>query len=116
MQGFVCRALYICINMVATIVLIAVIVVASCRDPPSAGMPALEHAANFLAKRAQEADGEWVCAHAMVPDGVFAVCSAVVGRWLAIAQEEVDASERGDDDDCECYYKHEEGSMGGDLP
>ena len=31
------------------------------------------------------------------------------GRWLAVVQEEVDANERGDGDDCECYYEHEEG-------
>lgn len=82
-------------------------------DPPGAGAPALEHAADFLAERAREADGERVRAHAVAPDGVFAACGAVFGRWLAVAQEEVDAGERGDDDDCERYYEHEEGSKEG---
>jgi hypothetical protein len=72
-QGFVCGAPYVHTDMVATIVLVAIIIVVSRRDPPSTGMPALEHAANFLAKQAWEADREQVCAHAMAPDGVFVV-------------------------------------------
>ena len=74
---------------------------------PGAGTPALEHTANFLTTQAWEANGERVCAHAVAPDGVFAVCSAVFGRWLAVAQE-VDAGKRGDGNDCERYYEHKE--------
>jgi hypothetical protein len=95
--------------MVAAIILIAVVIIVSYRDPPSASTPALEHAANFLTEQAWKANGEWVCVHAVVLDGVFAACSAVFGRWLTIAQEEVDAGKRGDGDDCKCYYKHKEG-------
>jgi hypothetical protein len=62
-------------------------------------MLALKHAADFLAEQAQEADGKQVHAHTVAPDGVFTVCGTVFGRWLAVVQEEVDASERGNDDD-----------------
>ena len=41
---------------------------------------------------------------------VYSQCAVrSFGRWLAVAQEEVDAGERGNGDDCECYYEHEEG-------
>ncbi len=64
----------------ADVVVIVVIVVVARGDPaaaPAAAAP--EHAAEFLAERAREADGERVRAHASAPDGVFAACGAVGG-------------------------------------
>ena len=107
------RAAAATVLAVAVAVAVAIIVVVSRGDPPGAPAPALEHAADFLAEGAREANGERVRAHAVAPDGVFAACGAVFRRWFAVAQEEVDAGERGDDDDCERYYEHEEGSKGG---
>jgi hypothetical protein len=66
--------------------------------PASAGPPTLEHAANLLAKRTWKSYRKWVRAHAKASDAIFAACNAVRGRGLAIAQEEIDAGARSDDD------------------
>lgn len=62
------------------VVVVAVVVVAR-GDPAGAGSAAaLEHAAEFVAERAWEADGERVRANASAPDGVFAAAGGAVGR------------------------------------
>ena len=71
-QGLVRRVPHVRADAVAILVAVAIVVVASRGDPAGGRAAALEHAAEFLAERAREADGERVCAHASASDGVFA--------------------------------------------
>jgi len=110
MQGLVRRVPHVRTDTVAITAIVAIVLVVR-GDPAGARAAALEHAADFLAEGAREADGERVGAHASAPDGVLAAArGAVCGGGLAVAQEEVDAAECGDDDDREHYYEREEGS------